>query len=141
MNQKTKHTRGDSAARRHGVGEPPNDGVGERRAIIGCRRFGGERRSSGEILGVMGVGVVGVVVSGGAFLFLCVVWCIPSAGGAFLFLGVVWCIPSAALFFLLCQPLTLPLTPMHSMLPLTPMHSMNPSFELSCLRHQSSMSF
>ena len=46
----------------------------------------------------MGVGVVGVVVSGGAFLFLCVVWCIPSAGRAFLFLGVVWCIPSAAFF-------------------------------------------
>ena len=77
----------------------PNDGVGERRSKIGCRRFGGEHRSSGEILGVMGVGVVGVVVSGGAFLFLCVVWCIPSAGGAFLFLGVVWCIPSAAFFF------------------------------------------
>ena len=64
----------------------PNDGVGERRSQIGCR-------------GVMGVGVVGVVVSGGAFLFLCVVWCIPSAGGAFLFLGVVWCIPSAAFCF------------------------------------------
>ena len=71
----------------------PNDGVGERRSQIGCRGVMGV-----GVVGVMGVGVVGVVVSGGAFLFLCVVWCIPSAGGAFLFLGVVWCIPSAAFF-------------------------------------------
>ena len=77
-----------SLAPNHGVGDPPNDGVGERRSI-------------GKILGVVGAGVVGVVVSGGAFLFLGVIWCISSAGGAFLFLGSVWCITCAAFCFAL----------------------------------------
>ena len=53
--------------------------------MIGSRRFGvGERRSSGEILGVMGVGVVGVVGAGGAFLFLCFV-SVSSISSATLF--------------------------------------------------------
>ena len=71
-----------------GFGEP-NDGVGERRSI-------------GGNLGVMGAGVVGVVVSGGvsggAFLFWGIGWCIFSAGRAFLFLVAVWCITSAGFF-------------------------------------------
>ena len=58
----------------------PNNGFGEPNVGVG------ERRSIGGNLGVMGAGVVGAIVS-------------DEAGGAFLFLGVVWCIPSAIFLF------------------------------------------
>ena len=46
----------------------------------------GERRSSAEILGVLGDGVVGVVgVAGGDFLFLRSLWCFSSATATLFF--------------------------------------------------------